>query len=136
MGLHVVGKLSAPINHFQQNGQQKTFQKPVGSLMLNPDTGDYFLMLDKSFNPMATIGATDENKGSVCLPLTFVDKPPVSDFKPLKTKAKQVGEKPKKSQRPSKEAIRNALKLLQVDAMIKQSDKAGHPLPFDDEIGF
>jgi len=39
-----------------------------------------------------------------------------------------------KQKRPSPEAVRNAMELLNVDAMAKQSNKAGHVLPFDDEF--
>lgn len=132
--LNKIASITAPINHYTSQGQQHTFNKPIGSLMENSQ-GQQFLLLDKSFNLMAVIGASDPEKGSVYLPLEFTtEKPPKQQNKPVNQKAKQSADKPKQSQRPSKEAIHNALKLLQTDKMLEQSEKAGHPLPFDDEL--
>lgn len=134
--LNKIASITAPINHYQSNGKQHTFNKPIGSLMEN-DKGQQFLLIDKSFNLMAVIGASDPEKGSVFLPLDFVDeKPPKQQNKPISAKAVQSDAKKKKTARPSKEAIQNALKLLQTDKMLEQSEKAGHPLPFDDELNF
>lgn len=137
--LNKIADIKAAVNHYQSGGKQHTFYKPVGSLMLNPDTNQQFLLLDKSFNLMAVIGASDPEKGSVFLPLDFVDdKPPKQQNKPLSQKAKQSNDKTKKT-RPTKAQIQAALSILDVDARAKQNkgkDGKHIDLPFDDKIGF
>lgn len=135
-----VASITAPINHYQSQGKQHTFYKPVGSLMLNPETNQQFLLLDKSFNPMSVIDASNPEKGSIYLPLTYVDvKAPVSQNKPIVTKKVQSVEKPQKTAKASKQAIQAALSLLQNEDMRRQNkgkDGKHIDLPFDDELNF
>jgi len=74
--LNKIANITAPITHYQNSGKQCTFYKPVGLLMENPDTGKQFLLNDKSFNLMAVIGASDDTKGCVFLPLELVTQNP------------------------------------------------------------
>ena len=98
------------------------------------DNGNQFLMLDKSFNLLATMH--DPEKSHVCLKLEF-EQSYTSQNKPLNTQnGTNPQNKPVKRQQITKKALDNAKLLLQTDVMHKQSLKAGHILPFDDEIEF
>lgn len=140
--LKVIAEITAPTNDYKDKntGKTKTFYRKIGSIMEN-DSGSQFILLDKFFN-LAAIDS-DPTKANVLLPLNFIENEishqghfkttsPKSD---INTPPKQAKKK-RDNAKATPEAIKAAKKLLQTDAMMKQSKSAGHVLPFDDELEF
>lgn len=146
--LNKIGSISAPINHYQSGGKQNTFYQPVGTLMKNPQTGEILIFLEKWFNPMATLGASNPEKGSICLAVKLEEsltraqptpqsKPTEKQVKPTTVKKAVKKANTKRQQRPSPEAVRAAMELINTDMLMKQNEgKDGKhiDLPFDNEI--
>lgn len=150
MSLKKIGSISAPINHYNSGGKQHTFYQPCGSLMKNTQTNEVLVFIEKWFNPMSCINSHNPDKGSVCLNVKLEDNVtrtsapepvPVAkenpQSRPTSIKNGLANKQTKIKQRPSPEALRAAMELINTDMLMKQNEgKDGKhiDLPFDSDL--